>query len=109
MTTVENIFSIYELPDSSKDELFTTLVNAGNVRIERIVSCGQKSPEGFWYDQHENEWVILLKGHAIIEFEQSGIIELHEGDHLNIPAHQKHRVTSTSSNPECVWLTVFYN
>jgi cupin 2 domain-containing protein len=107
MASIENIFSLSELPDSSKEEIFTTLVNSGNVRIERIVSCGQKSPEGFWYDQNENEWVILLKGYATLEFEQSGIIELHEGNHLNIPAHQK--VLATSANPECVWLAVFYN
>jgi hypothetical protein len=33
----------------SIDELFTTLLNTGNVRIERIVSHGHASPEGFWY------------------------------------------------------------
>ena len=109
MASIENIFSLSELPDSSKEEIFTTLVNSVNVRIERIVSCGQKSPEDFWYDQNENEWVILLKGYATLEFEQSGIIELNEGNHLNIPAHQKHRVVATSANPECVWLAVFYN
>ncbi len=108
MISVENIFSLSELPVNSRNEIIDTLVNAANVRVERIVSCGQKSPEGFWYDQQENEWVILLKGNAILEFEVSGSIELQAGDYLNIPAHQKHRILSTSENPECVWIAVFY-
>jgi len=109
MASLENIFSFSDIPVDSKDEIFETLISAGNVRIERIISCGQKSPENFWYDQNENEWVILLKGYASLEFEKSGTIELHEGDHINIPAHQKHRVAKTSANPECVWLAVYYS
>lgn len=108
MEDVQNIFSLSEIPDVSKDEIFETLIKAGNLRIERIISCGQKSPDDFWYDQDENEWVILLKGSACLEFEKSGIIELHEGDYINIPAHQRHRVAATSTNPECVWIAVFY-
>lgn len=109
MNEIRNIFSLSELPVNSKKEFFETLVNSSNIRIERIVSCGQKSPEGFWYNQHENEWVILLKGHATLELKDSAFIELHEGDYMNIPAHQKHRVVSTSVNPECVWVAVFYS
>lgn len=108
MFAIENIFSLPELPYSSKEEIVSILAQSENLRLERIVSCGQQSPEGFWYNQDENEWVILLKGFATIEFENNRIVELSQGDYINIPANQKHRILKTSENPECVWLAVFY-
>lgn len=65
----------------------TTLLEAANVRIERIVSHGHASPEGFWYDQEQHEWVIVLKGAARLRFED-GIVEMMPGDFINIPAHK---------------------
>lgn len=76
------------------------------VRIERIVSNGHASPEGFWYDQDEQEWVLLLEGEAEIEFAKSEPVHLTRGDTLNLPAHTRHRVASTSR--PAVWLAVFY-
>lgn len=77
------------------------------IRIEKIVSNGQKSPENFWYEQEENEFVLLLKGNAILEFEEE-IMILNEGDAVNIPAHKKHRVKQTSQEMPTIWLAIFY-
>jgi cupin 2 domain-containing protein len=79
------------LPDDLHEELIEVLVETQNVRIERIVSTGHASPEGFWYDQNQHEWVVVLKGAARLRFEDS-TVEMKSGDHLNIPAHGKHRV-----------------
>ena len=88
-------------------ELFEVLAGNENIRIERIVSQGHASPEGFWYDQPTDEWVILLQGKARIFFETDGETELITGNYLLIPAHKKHRVTYTSMEPACVWLAVY--
>ena len=79
------------------------------MRIERIVSRGHKSPEGFWFDQEQSEWVLLLRGAARIEFSsQTKPVELSPGDYVNIPAHVKHRVAWTAPDRETVWLAVWY-
>lgn len=101
--TLSNIYE--DIPSSAKEELVEILVQNDSVRIEKIVSTGQVSPEGFFYDQDESEFVILLKGKAIIGYEDGTATELNEGDFLNIPKHLKHRVDFTS-NP-AVWLAVF--
>lgn len=103
MTT--NLFT--DLPENLPDELITTLLNAANIRIERIVSHGHASPVGFWYDQDEHEWVIILTGAARLQFEDS-IVEMKPGDFVNIPAHKKHRVEWTTSDEPTIWLAVFY-
>lgn len=96
-----------DLPADLPEELIETLLEAQGVRIERIVSLGHVSPEGFWYDQDECEWVLLLKGAARIRFEEE-TLELGPGDFVNIPAHQKHRVDWTSPDEPTIWLAVFY-
>jgi cupin 2 domain-containing protein len=107
MSDYGNIFS--ELPAGIlQDESFTELFADGHLRIERIVSTGQQSPEGFWYDQTENEWLILLQGKATLEYCDGTINELSQGDYCMIPAHRKHRVSHTSANPCCVWLALFW-
>jgi cupin 2 domain-containing protein len=78
------------------------------LRLERIVSYGHNSAPGFWYDQEESEWVILLSGSAEIEFANGKIANLHAGDYLLIPAHTKHRVKSTSKKEKSVWLALFF-
>ena len=103
MTT--NLF--VDIPSQLPKEVFTTLISAANVRIERIVSHGHASPEGFWYDQDEYEWVIVLKGAARLRFEDS-ILEMKPGDFLNIPAHKRHRVEWTTPDEPTIWLAVFY-
>jgi len=91
------------------DEEFTELVAAEGVRIERIVSTGQASPPGFWYDQPQAEWVIVLAGSAAIAFDgEASPRTLRRGDHLHIPAHARHRVVWTDANEPTVWLAVHY-
>lgn len=90
------------------NEVFEVLVRNRNVKIERIVSKGHTSPDTGWYDQKQHEWVIVLKGNADISFENGPVINLKEGEYINIPAHKRHRVISTSITPETVWLAVHY-
>ena len=103
MTT--NLF--VDIPSQLPKEVFTTLISAANVRIERIVSHGHASPEVFWYDQDEYEWVIVLKGAARLRFEDS-ILEMKPGDFVNIPAHKRHRVEWTTPDEPTIWLAIFY-
>ena len=92
-----NLFD--NLPSDISEELFTPLLEAGKVRIERIVSHGHASPPGFWYDQDDNEWVVVLAGRAALQFEgESEPIELQRGSFVNIPAHKRHRVIWTEPN-----------
>ena len=77
MTAPINLFA--DLPARLPDELVTTLLEATNVRIERIVSHGHASPEGFWYDQDQHEWVVVLAGAARLKFED-GTMEMAAGD-----------------------------
>ena|SRR5687768_2029107 len=100
-----NIFS--SLPAALPDELTETLVQAKHVRIERIVSQGHVSPEGFWYDQTENEFVLLIHGAARLRFDDE-VVEMAAGDWINIPAHRKHRVERTTTETRTIWLAVFY-
>ena len=102
---ISNLFT--DLPSNLPDELFTTLLEADNLRIERIVSHGHASPEGFWYDQEQHEWVIVLQGAARLSI-GDGTKELKPGDFVNIPAHQKHRVEWTTPSEPTIWLAVFY-
>lgn len=100
-----NLFT--DLPHDLPQELVHTLLTTANVRIERIVSHGNVSPEGFWYDQDQHEWVAVLKGAAWLQFEDR-IVEMKPGDCINIPAHKKHRVEWTTPNEPTIWLTVHY-
>jgi cupin 2 domain-containing protein len=103
--TTNNLF--VQLPRHLPDELFTTLLDAANVRIERIVSHGHASPEGFWYDQDQHEWVVVLKGAARLRFEDE-TIEMKPGDFIDIPVHKKHRVEWTTPDEPTLWLAVHY-
>ena len=104
MPTPANLFTgLPHLPD----ELFTTLLDAADVRIERIISHGHASPADFWYDQPQHEWVIVLKGAARLQFED-GMVEMKPGDFINIPAFKKHRVDWTTPDEPTVWLGVRY-
>lgn len=100
-----NLFK--DLPSNLPNELFTTLLEATNLRLERIVSHGHSSPEGFWYDQDQHEWVVVLQGSARLSIEGE-TKELKLGDYINIPAHYKHRVEWTSPDEPTIWLAVFY-
>lgn len=105
----QNVYN--NIPSEFPEELFTTLAEGREMKIERIVSDGHASPEGFWYDQEQDEWVLLLTGSAVLSIEkESGIeqVALASGDCLLIPAHRRHRVESTSKTEKTIWLAVFY-
>lgn len=96
------------IPSDLPQELVQTLLTAPGLRIERIVSQGHTSPPGFWYDQDESEWVLLVKGAARLQFEDR-TVDLRPGDYLNIPAHKRHRVDWTTTGEPTIWLAVFYD
>jgi cupin 2 domain-containing protein len=95
------------IPKHLPEEITAVLQEGHGVRIERIVSQGHSSPAGFWYDQPEDEWVVVLQGAAQLEFEDR-MVEMSPGDYINIPARQKHRVAWTSPTEPTVWLAVHY-
>ncbi|WP_105168040.1 cupin domain-containing protein [Pseudoalteromonas sp. T1lg23B] len=97
------------LPQDTNQEHFEDLLSAKHLRIERIVSYGQTSPDSFWYDQDEHEWVMVLAGCGTVEFIDGEKHVLKCGDFLNIPAHTKHRVSHTAPSEATVWLAVFYH
>jgi cupin 2 domain-containing protein len=103
MVAVHNLFR--DLP-SGQGEAFEEILRKGGVRIERIVSRGQASPPGFWYDQGWDEWVLLVRGSALLGFADGATVSLGPGDHLLIPARCRHRVESTDPSGETVWLAV---
>lgn len=98
--------NIFELPSASyKEEFLESLMESKAVRIERIVSSGHTTD---WYDQEEEEYVILLQGTAHLEYENKEIVKLQSGDTLHLPAHKRHRVVYTSKEPPCIWICVFW-
>ena len=104
---IANLFA--DLPAAPKDEVVTTLLSRPALRIERIVSSGQSSPPGFWYDQPENEWVLVLAGSAGLLFEDEAEPRvLRAGNAVDIPAHRRHRVEWTDTHEITIWLAVHY-
>ncbi len=102
------LYNIFEnIPDELSEELVETLCSSDAVRIERIVSYGHSSDPDFWYQQEQNEFVILLSGSAQLELEDK-TISMKPGDYLNIPAQLKHRVATTAKDEKSIWLCVFY-
>jgi len=107
-----NLFE--SIPSALPEELVEVLAEGkGHIRIVRLVSRGHASPDGFWYDQEEHEWVVLLSGSAMMSFENpvSGevkVVTLAPGDWLEIPPRARHRVESTSTGEPAVWLAVHW-
>jgi len=98
-----------DLPDAGVGEITEAIVGGPGVRIERIVSLGQASPPGFWYDQAEAEWVVLLAGAASLRFADEPEARLiGPGDWVEIAPHRRHRVDWTDPAQPTVWLAVFY-
>ncbi|MCW9088308.1 MAG: cupin domain-containing protein [Gammaproteobacteria bacterium] len=104
--SLNNLFE--GIPEVVGEELFDEIVNSAGVRVERILSQGQTSPASGWYDQDENEWVVILQGAGKIAFEDGSEVLLSRGDYLNIPKHTKHRVAWAEPDAVTVWLAVFY-
>jgi cupin 2 domain-containing protein len=106
MTNLTDLFA--DIPSDLPEELFQTLLHTSSFRIERIVSQGHSSPEGYWYDQETDEWVLLLKGMARLTFEGEEPVDLLPGAFLNIPAHRRHRVEWTDPTQPTIWLAIHY-
>lgn len=103
-----NIFS--NLPSDLKEEVFETIHEDGSFKLERIISSGQATPEGKWYDQERDEWVILLSGSAGLKIEgEDEIISLKPGDYIMLPAHVKHRVEWTDEKEPSIWLALHFD
>ena len=99
---IKNLFA--GIADAKSGEEFLTLFENANAKIERIVSHTHSSPAGCLYDQVEEEWVVVLRGTATLEFAAGELVELKEGDCLTIPRHVKHRVARTGK--DTIWLAV---
>jgi cupin 2 domain-containing protein len=99
-----NLFA--DLTPDPDAEVITPLLQRPGLRIERILSHGHTSPPGFWYDQAENEWVVVLRGRGVVEFKDGRTVELGPGDSLDIPAHTRHRVAFTDPAEVTLWLAV---
>lgn len=96
-------------PPATPDERFDTLLSSGALRIERIVSWGQSTPVGEWYDQPQDEWVVLLSGAARLRFADAAeTLDMRPGDWLYLPAHRKHRVEWTTPDQASVWLAIHF-
>jgi len=102
-----NLF--HALPTANPDEAFETLLETAALKLERIVSRGQATPAGTWYDQGRDEWVVLLQGRAGLHIEgEATARELAAGDHLLLPAHCRHRVEWTDPDGPTLWLALHF-
>jgi len=102
----ENIFK--NSVKNFDEEIFENILSKKNIKIEKIISHGQTSPKEGWYDQDNDEWVIVLKGEAVVSFENKSDVRLKKGDYINIPAHTKHKVLWTLPEDETIWLAIHY-
>ncbi len=106
MADLTNLFA--DIPADLPDERIESILSTSGFRIERIVSLGHRSPEGFWYDQDSEEWVLLIQGAARLRFDGDEPIELRPGAFVNIPAHRRHRVEWTDPDEPTIWLAIHY-
>jgi cupin 2 domain-containing protein len=99
-----------DLPRSTvADEQISELLSRRGLRIERIVSTGQCSPPGFWYDQPDGEWVLLIRGAARLRLsDEAEARSLRPGDFVDIAPHRRHRVDWTDPDQPTVWLAIHY-
>jgi cupin 2 domain-containing protein len=98
----KNIFK--QISCAAGAEEFLTLLERNGVKIQRIVSHASSTPENEWYNQAYTEWVLVVRGHAVLALEGGERLELNEGDYLTIPPHARHRVDKIG--PETIWLVV---
>jgi cupin 2 domain-containing protein len=88
-------------PPPATGERFEVLCRVGGVRIERIISSAVPVPGT--YVQHDDEWVVLLRGTATLRIHGKAL-ELSAGDHTFLPAGLAHEVERTSA--DALWLAV---
>ncbi len=103
---LHNIFDA--VPTILDEEIIDDIIKTDALKIERIISKGHVSPTSGWYDQPDNEWVIVIKGKARILIKGEKEVTLIPGSYLHLPAHTKHKVTWTTPNSETVWLAIHY-
>lgn len=105
--STQNIFA--KIPSGFTEEAFEEIIREKSFKLERIISKGHATPEGEWYDQDKNEWVMLLKGSAglLIEGEKE-VKALKPGDYMYLPAHARHRVEWTDPEEETIWLALHF-
>ena len=104
---IQNFLS--DIPNTSSTEIIQKMLEGESFFVERIISYGQASPEGFWYDQDKNEFILIVQGSAGIKLEnESEMVVLTTGDYLDICAHVKHRVEWTDPAGDTIWLAVHY-
>lgn len=106
--TTRNLFDVSNLLPSDH-EVIEELAVGDEVKVERIVSTGQKTPEGAWFDQELDEWVVLIQGKATLTCGDGSTQNLKPGDSVFLRAHLKHRVEFTGTNPPCIWIAVHAN
>ncbi len=107
MTSSGNLLA--SIPATLPDELVDDLFSGKSFRVERIVSRGHASPDGFWYDQDESEWVVVVQGEARLVLDgQAEPVHLTAGMYINIPAHVRHRISWTHPDMDTIWLAIFY-
>jgi len=98
-----------QIPADLPEELFDTILSSDSFRLERIISKGHATPKGQWYNQQDNEWVMLLKGSAGLRIEGQDIITMQQGDFILLPAGLKHRVEWTAPDTETIWLALHFS
>ena len=101
---VTNLLPPAESPSGRAAEEEIPLLQTPSLRLEHLVSHGHASPPGFWYDQPDDEWVLLLRGTATLDFGPDGVLDLKAGDSLTIPARRRHRVAGVSE--DAVWVAL---
>ena len=101
-----NLFE--DLPAEAREEVFDSILESTEFKLERIVSSGQSTPAGKWLQQDRHEWVILLQGESELAFREGERSVLYPGDYVNIPAGTAHRVVRTSAQEPTIWLALHY-
>jgi len=95
--------------DAGGGEVFDELLRRPGLSISRIVSLGQATPPGHWYDEPMGEWVVLLAGEAGLLIEgEAEARTLQPGDWVDLPPHCRHRVEWTAPDGQTIWLAVHY-
>ena len=104
------MISLFSIPGGlpRSEEFSEILVRSGEIIVERLISHGHTTPAGTWFDQEKDEWVALLQGDAYLTFIDGPGLEMHAGDSTLIPAHRRHRVEKTSTNPPCIWIALYF-
>lgn len=102
----ENLFDA--IPADTTEEFFQPILERSDFKLERIVSHAHRTPEGEWYDQAWDEWVMVIKGSAGLLIEGEPEIQLDPGDYILLPAHKRHRVEWTTDQGETIWLAIHF-